>query len=82
MASAAKLKTNVAKKILVVEDEGQIGLVLNMILSDRDCEFDYVNNLLDAEEYLEQNKPAVIIFKWFFRILHYREIKQKNHRNA
>ena len=50
-----------AKKILVVEDEGQIGLVLNMILSERNFEIDYVNSLLAAEEYLGKNSPALII---------------------
>ena len=49
------------KKILVVEDEGQIGLVLNMILSDRDLDLDYVNNLLDAAEYLEKTEPSLVI---------------------
>ena len=50
-----------AKRILVVEDEGQIGLALNMILSDRNFEVDYVNTLLGAGEYLEKNKPSIII---------------------
>jgi DNA-binding response OmpR family regulator len=50
-----------AKKILVVEDEGQIGLVLDMILSDRKLDLDYVNNLLDASEYLERNQPSLVI---------------------
>jgi two-component system, OmpR family, response regulator len=49
------------KKILIVDDEGQIGLVLNMILADRDLDLDYVSSLLDAEEYLEKNSPAIII---------------------
>src|SRR4029078_6159677 len=60
MTSASKLKTKHATKILVVEDEGQIGLVLNMILSDRNFDLDYVNNLLDAQEYLERNNPSVV----------------------
>ncbi len=49
------------KKILVVEDEGQIGLVLNMILSGRDFDLDYVNSLLSASEYLEKNNPSLIL---------------------
>src|SRR6185503_7090858 len=61
MASTSKPKPKLANKVLVVEDEGQIGLILNMILADRDFEFEYVNNLLGAEEYLEKNKPALII---------------------
>ena len=50
-----------AKKILIVEDEGQFGLALDLILSDRKFEMDYVNNLLAASEYLEKNKPSVVI---------------------
>jgi two-component system OmpR family response regulator len=61
MTPASKPKTKLAKKLLVVEDEGQIGLVLNMILSERNFDLDYVNNLLDAQEYLEKNKPSLVI---------------------
>src|SRR5262245_55753392 len=61
MVSATKTKTKLASKILVVEDEGQIGLILNMILCDRELELDYVNNLVAAGEYLEKTKPSVII---------------------
>ena len=61
MTPTSKPKVKVAKKLLVVEDEGQIGLVLNMILSDRNFDLDYVNNLLDAQEYLEKNNPSVVI---------------------
>ena len=61
MTPASKPKTKVAKKLLVVEDEGQIGLVLNMILSERNFELDYVCSLLSAQEYLERNKPSLVI---------------------
>ena len=61
MTPASKPKTKVAKKLLVVEDEGQIGLVLNMILSERNFDLDYVSSLLSAQEYLEKNKPSVVI---------------------
>ena len=61
MTPASKPKTKLAKKLLVVEDEGQIGLVLNMILSERNFDLDYVSSLLSAQEYLEKNKPSVVI---------------------
>jgi DNA-binding NtrC family response regulator len=54
-------KTKRAKKVLVVEDQGEMCLVLGLILSDRNFEMDYVNNLLDADEYLSKNKPSMII---------------------
>jgi DNA-binding response OmpR family regulator len=49
------------KKILAVDDDGEIGLVLNMILDEKEFQFDYVSSLLAADEYIEKNKPSVII---------------------
>jgi len=54
-------KTRQAKKLLVVEDQGETCLILDLILSDRKFELDYVNNLVDADEYLSKNKPSMII---------------------
>jgi len=53
-------KKEKAKKMLVVEDQGEMCLILDLILSDRKFEPDYVNNLLDAGEYLQKNKPSLI----------------------
>jgi two-component system OmpR family response regulator len=61
MSNTTKLKRKVAKKILVVEDEGEMRLVLDMILNERKFQLDYVNNLLSAEEYLQKQEPSVII---------------------
>ena len=61
MRSTTMTKTKRAKKLLVVEDQGEMCLILDLILSERKFESDYVNNLLDADEYLEKNKPTVII---------------------
>jgi DNA-binding NtrC family response regulator len=60
MRSTTMTKTKRAK-LLVVEDQGEMCLILDLILSDRKLESDYVNNLLDADEYLEKNKPRVVI---------------------
>jgi DNA-binding response OmpR family regulator len=54
-------KTKRAKKLLVVEDQGETCFLLGLILSERNFESDYVNNLLDADEYLQKNKPSVIL---------------------
>ena len=54
-------KTKRAKKMLVVEDQGEMCLILDLILSERKLESAYVNNLLDADEYLEKNKPSIVI---------------------
>lgn len=61
MPIATVPKTKQAKKLLVVEDQGETCLVLGLIFSDRNFELNYVNNLLDADEYLQKNKPSVII---------------------
>jgi two-component system, OmpR family, response regulator len=61
MRNATMTKTKQAKKMLVVEDQGEMCLILDLILSERKFESDYVNNLLDADEYLGKHKPSVII---------------------
>ena len=61
MSNTTTLKSKVTKKVLVVEDEGEMGLLLNLILSEKDIELDYVNNLLAADEYLEKESPSIII---------------------
>ena len=60
MRNATVTKTQRAKKMLVVEDQGEMCLILDLILSERKFEPDYVNNLLDADEYLQKNKPSLI----------------------
>ena len=50
-----------AKKVLVIEDEGEIGLLLNIILNEKDFELDYVKDLSSADEYLQKEQPSVII---------------------
>lgn len=61
MSKQLKTLSKPGKKILVVEDEGELGLTLDMILSDRGLEMDYVSTLLDADEYLKKNFPSVIL---------------------
>jgi DNA-binding NtrC family response regulator len=55
------LPTTEAKKVLIVEDEGDMCLLLNILLNGKDMELDHVKNLLSAEEYLKKEKPSVII---------------------
>ena len=55
------VKEPVEKKVLVVEDEGAMGLVLDMVLNERKFQLDYVNNLLAADEYLQKQTPSIII---------------------
>lgn len=61
MNNIAILEMMEVKKILVVEDEGEMRLVLDMILSEAKYELDFVNNLLSADEYLQKQQPKLII---------------------
>lgn len=61
MTKAAVLRSISTKKILAVDDDGEIGLVLEMILNGKEFELDYVNSILSADEYLEKRKPSLII---------------------
>jgi DNA-binding response OmpR family regulator len=62
MTSAVKTKPVVAKKILVVEDEGEMSLIFDMVLNERKRQLVYVNTLLDADDYLQnEGEPSLII---------------------
>ena len=49
------------KKVLIVEDEGDMCLLLNILLTGKEMELDHVKNLSAAEQYLENEQPSVII---------------------
>ena len=61
MTKTNVLKSKSTKKILAVDDDGEMGVVLDMILNEKEFQLDYVNSILSADEYLEKNKPSVII---------------------
>lgn len=61
MAKTSKQKPAENKKILVVDDDGQMGLVLDMVLHESPYELDYVSNLLSADEYLKKQQPSAVI---------------------
>jgi len=50
-----------AKKVLIVEDEGDMCLLLNILLSGKEMELDHVKTLSAAQAYLEQTPPSVIL---------------------
>jgi len=56
-----KQKTKGKEKILVVDDDGQMGLVLDMILHESRFELDYVGDLLSADQYLKKQQPLAVI---------------------
>jgi len=61
MPNTTTQKRKLQKKVLVIEDEGEMRLVLGMILNERKFQLDYVNSLLSADEYLQKQEPSVIL---------------------
>ena len=59
--SQATLQSKKLKKVLIIEDEGDMCLLLNIILNGKEMELDHVKNLAAAEEYLQQEQPSVVI---------------------
>jgi DNA-binding response OmpR family regulator len=55
------VETRTAHKILIIEDEGEMCLVLNILLSNEDIELEHVKNLSAAEEYFLNELPSLII---------------------
>jgi len=61
MPAKSKPKQKVTKPILVVEDQGEMRLILDMVLQERKFRLDYANTLLAADEYLQRHTPSVVI---------------------
>ncbi len=57
----AALQGKKTKKVLIIEDEGDMCLLLNILLNGDELELDHVKQLSAAEEYLQQEQPSVII---------------------
>jgi DNA-binding response OmpR family regulator len=60
MTNAAE-QTKTTKKILIIEDEGEMCLVLNLLLNRDDTSLDHVKNLFAAGEYLKNEQPNIVI---------------------
>jgi two-component system OmpR family response regulator len=61
MPRTTSLNRKALKKILVVEDEGEMRLIVDMILHDGNFELDFTGTLLDADEYLKKQRPSIIL---------------------
>jgi two-component system, OmpR family, response regulator len=55
------LQSTEVKKVLIIEDEGDMCLLLNILLNGKEMELDHVKNLSAAEEYLQKEQPNVVI---------------------
>ena len=58
---ATKLQKKDIKKVLLVEDEADMCLLLNIMLTGDEMEVDHVKSITAAKEYLTQEKPAVVL---------------------
>ena len=59
--SKTTVETKASQKILIIEDEGEMCLVLNILLSDEDIELEHVKNLSAADEYFAKEVPSLVI---------------------
>ena len=57
----ATLHDTKTKKVLIIEDEGDMCLLLNIMLTGKSMELDHVKSLASAEEYLQKEQPPVVI---------------------
>ncbi len=49
------------RKVLIVEDEGDLCLLLNLLLDGNNMEIDHVPTLAKAGEYLLQEQPSIVL---------------------
>ena len=49
------------KKVLIVEDEGDMCLLLNIILTDEDTQLEHVKSLAGATTYLQTHEPDLVL---------------------
>src|SRR5690242_2999089 len=52
---------NAKKKILIVEDEGDMCLLLNIMLQKNKTDIEHVNTLSAADEFLRKEPPDLVI---------------------
>lgn len=57
----ATLHDTKTKKVLIIEDEGDMCLLLNIMLNGKEMELNHVKSLATAEEYLQKEQPHVVI---------------------
>jgi two-component system OmpR family response regulator len=57
----SKNPTDSNRKVLIVEDEGDMCLLLNIMLSGKDMELEHVKTLAAAEEFLQSETPALVL---------------------
>jgi two-component system, OmpR family, response regulator len=49
------------RKVLIIEDEADMCLLLNILLDGKEMEIDHVKSLAKAQEYLSETSPDVVL---------------------
>ncbi|SIN96272.1 response regulator [Chitinophaga niabensis] len=49
------------QKILIVDDEGEMCLLINLLLDGEGMEIEHVQSISDAVEYFQQEVPSVVL---------------------
>lgn len=49
------------KKIFIIEDEGDMCLLLNIMLQEKEVKLEHAKTIAAAQEYLEKEHPSIII---------------------
>lgn len=55
------LPTTVSQKLLIIEDEGEMCLLINLLLDGKGLEVEHVKTIAGAVEYFQQRQPAVVL---------------------
>ena len=58
--SKTQLPGEEIKKILIIEDEGDICFLLNIILKGKQIDLEHVNTLAQAKVFLKEETPALV----------------------
>ncbi|HEY2727152.1 MAG TPA: response regulator [Parafilimonas sp.] len=59
--SSTALQAKEPKKIFIVEDEGDMCLLLNIMLQQKEIKLDHAKTIAAAQDYLEKEHPSIII---------------------
>lgn len=57
----AATHANIKQKLLIIEDEGEMCLLINMLLDGKGLEVEHVKTIADAVEYFQQHRPAIVL---------------------
>lgn len=53
--------TVLRQKLLIIEDEGEICLLINLLLDGGDLDIEHVKSLSEAVEYFQQHTPDIVL---------------------